>query len=327
MNDLASWANSSGIIVKDIEVRADPSKGRGLYATSAQWQLRVPASAFISNESIRLEINNHPILSSVTSAANNIVIYLAYHLVHSEGHGLQPYLNSLPRQSDSPTLWSREERELLTGSSLWFPLQAKLRSLHAVFEDLPAPVKSAFTFQDFQFADALFRSRSLDVPGTPGGVLVPFVDFVNHSEYPNCEWHAGEDGVSLVQTEPVDGELLISYGDKSAAEMLYSYGFIPSEYKHATQITAPLEMDREVLAQDAVIELKLAAFGKVPTITFDSQGWTSNFIWYSYICDVLIKGWRLCRLKTGWNARMRADITNWLSMEANLTAIEIFRGY
>jgi hypothetical protein len=84
---------------------------------------------------------------------------------------------------------------------------------------------------DWALLDAWYRSRSLGLPKS-GEAMVPCLDFANHSDAANAYYEetADEDVVLLLRPGATleDGdEITISYGgDKSAAEMLFSYGFV-----------------------------------------------------------------------------------------------------
>jgi hypothetical protein len=92
------------------------------------------------------------------------------------------------------------------------------------------------TPRDWALLDAWYRSRSLELPRS-GEAMVPCLDFANHSSNPNAYYEETGDGVVLLlrpgHTIEKEGEITISYGeDKSAAEMLFSYGFVDESPRH-----------------------------------------------------------------------------------------------
>ena len=134
---------------------------------------------------------------------------------------------------------------------------------------------------DWYLVDAWYRSRVLELPKT-GESMVPCVDMVNHSTEANAYYdeNAKQEAVLLLRPgcEISKGdEITISYGaSKSAAEMLFSYGFIDPK-STAEALTLPLDaMDDDPLAR-----AKLHIFGDQPTLQLrmvDGQvQWESPF--------------------------------------------------
>src|SRR5690606_38750142 len=95
------------------------------------------------------------------------------------------YLQFLPQTVLVPTLWTEDERLLLRGTSLEAAVNAKLSALDAEFglileksSDIPSwnellwEGPSAVSFPDWIRLDALYRSRSLELPRS-GEALVP----------------------------------------------------------------------------------------------------------------------------------------------------------
>jgi hypothetical protein len=115
--------------------------------------------------------------------------------------------------------------------------------------------------------------------------MVPCLDLVNHSSPATAYFEENtKDEVVLLLHKgakvPKQGEVTIDYGhEKSAAEMLFSYGFIDTN-STAKSIVLPVEsMDDDPLAK-----AKLYAFGSSPTlkITDGDNGiprWDSPFIY------------------------------------------------
>jgi hypothetical protein len=151
-------------------------------------------------------------------------------------------------------------------------LDAKLASLFREYEalrvatiDIPWCYKcwwesEALSISDWKLVDAWFRSRSLELPST-GQSMIPCVDMVNHSSVPNSYYEpAPNGGVNLllrpgVKLEAGD-EVTISYGtSKSAAEMLFSYGFIDEG-----GITRSLALTLEPFLEDPLGKAKASAF-------------------------------------------------------------------
>ncbi|KAI0479569.1 hypothetical protein F4859DRAFT_440037 [Xylaria cf. heliscus] len=206
------------------------------------------------------------------------------------------YFKLLPTQVPVPTLWSESELSLLRGTSLEHAVSAKLGALEREFSrirdttrDLPRwnallEVDEVVTLGDWILLDALYRSRSLALP-LSGESLVPCLDLANHSNPATAyfEENAGDEVVQLILHKGasvlMQDEVTIDYGhDKSAAEMLFSYGFIDPA-STAKRIVLPVDsMDDDPLAK-----AKLHVFGSKPTLTIiddDTRGphWDAPFV-------------------------------------------------
>jgi hypothetical protein len=121
-------------------------------------------------------------------------------------------------------------------------------------------------FPDWVLLDAWYRSRSLELPKA-GESMVPCLDLANHSFSANAYYEQNSnDSVTLLLRPDmrleVGVEVTISYGtSKSAAEMLFSYGFIDEDIEtHA--VVLPLEP----FGDDPLGKAKLAAFAGRPVV-------------------------------------------------------------
>ncbi|KAJ3522396.1 hypothetical protein NM208_g12873 [Fusarium decemcellulare] len=236
------------------------------------------------------------------STRRDILLYLLAHLVlpsrsssSARGPASTPwteYLKFLPRHVPVPTMWSEVERALLQGTSLEAALEAKLSTLTNEFDELYEKSsglafwnsllweKETATIQDWILIDAWFRSRCLELPRA-GDAMVPGLDMANHSHRPVAyyEENVKDDIVLLLRpgVEMTGGEeVTISYGEKSPAEMLFSYGFIdPDSAVH--ELTLPLE----ALPDDPLGKAKVHMFKAPPTLKLSrSDGkvsWRSPF--------------------------------------------------
>ena len=156
------------------------------------------------------------------------------------------YVKLLPETVLLPTFYTEEEKELLFGTTLQDPLEQKLLSLENEFDNLRAATADMawaqkhwwdeetgnLTLVDWMLVDALYRSRSLELPGL-GHTMIPCIDMVNHGSQfgKNAHYELDSDNNVLLQTTgsavKEGEEVSISYGDdKSACEMLFSYGFL-----------------------------------------------------------------------------------------------------
>ncbi|KAH6649935.1 hypothetical protein F5144DRAFT_27502 [Chaetomium tenue] len=195
------------------------------------------------------------------------------------------YLKFLPETVLVPTLWTEEERLLLRGTSLEAAVNAKISALDAEFDlvrekssdiiawnDMLWMEGVPVSFTDWIRLDALYRSRCLELPRS-GESMVPCIDMINHAATPSAYYDENtKDEVVLLPRPGVgiskDDEITISYGDaKSAAEMLFSYGFIDPA-SSAESLVLPLNP----FPDDPLAKAKLVAFGEAPKIHVARQG-------------------------------------------------------
>lgn len=196
------------------------------------------------------------------------------------------YLQFLPAAVLVPTLWHDDERLLLRGTSLEVAVDAKISALDAEFglvRDKSSDIlcwnellweSHPIHFVDWIRLDALYRSRCLELPRS-GESMVPCLDMINHSASPSAYYEENsKDEVVLLPRPgvsiPQGAEITISYGDtKSAAEMLFSYGFIDPQ-STADSLVLPLRP----FADDPLAKAKLVAFGQVPKVHVARQNGT-----------------------------------------------------
>lgn len=97
--------------------------------------------------------------------------------------------------------------------------------------------------------------------------MVPIIDMANHSNEPDAYYDEDSDGdVEILLrpgfTVPSGNEVTISYGEfKSAAEMLFTYGFID---RNASTDEMKLWLDS--LPDDPLMQAKLHIFEQFPTV-------------------------------------------------------------
>ncbi|KAL2159660.1 hypothetical protein VTH06DRAFT_2229 [Thermothelomyces fergusii] len=191
------------------------------------------------------------------------------------------YLKFLPETVLVPTLWTEEERLLLRGTSLEAAVDAKISALDAElglvrekssdivgWNDLlwGAEGASAVSFADWIRLDGLYRSRCLELPRS-GESMVPCIDMINHSAVASAYYDENSRNEVVLRLRPGatvsrGDEITINYGDaKSAAEMLFNYGFIDPE-STIDSLVLPLAP----FPDDPLAKAKLVAFGEPPRI-------------------------------------------------------------
>jgi hypothetical protein len=157
-------------------------------------------------------------------------------------------------------------------------LEAKLSSLTGEFEAIRSHGHEWFKDNtlsqvDWFSIDAWYRSRCLELPSN-GACMVPCLDLANHSGNANAYYEQNADGDVTLLLRPdqelaTHDEICISYGEnKSAAEMLFSYGFIDQ----TSQETNSLVLDMQPMEDDPLGKAKIAAFFGPPTLLIRRQG-------------------------------------------------------
>ncbi|KAH8699809.1 hypothetical protein BGZ61DRAFT_237620 [Ilyonectria robusta] len=288
------------------------TQGNGDVGENPRTLLRIPHDLVLSAAAVKEYANvdqNFRQLLEVAgqqSTRHDIMLYLMTHLIMStRGHtgprgcASSPwteYVKFLPRFIPIPTMWAEDERALLQGTSLEAALEAKLSTLTREFDDLREKSsalafwnslfweKDTATRQDWILADAWYRSRCLELPRA-GDAMVPALDMVNHSHRPTAYYEEDDqDGVVLILRPGVEvtggEEVTITYGEaKSAAEMLFSYGFIDPD-SAAHELVLPLDS----MPDDPLGKAKLHAFEGRPTLklsrTDASLQWSSPFAYF-----------------------------------------------
>ena len=108
--------------------------------------------------------------------------------------------------------------------------------------------------------------------------MAPCIDMANHSSATaKARYEANSKGELVLSlregcTVSEDDEVTINYGDKSAAEMLFTYGFVDPD-SSVDSLMIPLEP----LPDDPLAKAKLYSFGKQPTLIVSSSGWSCPF--------------------------------------------------
>lgn len=228
---------------------------------------------------------------------HDVLLFLLVQLAGPGEHVVSSCWNDyrafLPHEAFLPTQWTENERELLAGTSLEPAVRAKLLALTGEFEfvrekssDIPfwndlLWLKKSVKLQDWIMLDAWYRSRCLELPRS-GHSMVPFLDMVNHSPTPTAYYDENSKDEVVLSLRPgvslsKGDEITISYGDKSAAEMLFSYGFLD-----ATSESGSLVLPLEPFPDDPLRIAKLYAYGEQPKVhvSLDEQGvtkWESPF--------------------------------------------------
>lgn len=132
-----------------------------------------------------------------------------------------------PRHCDLAWNWSSPMAEtLLSGTDLEKVVAAKQRRISEEFKKLKSAMKKSFatiTLEQYTSACAVIMSR---IQPWWGGSLVPFVDQANHDQKPHMEFRLRQGKVEARSIRVIEpGEVFQSYGELSAADSLFRYGF------------------------------------------------------------------------------------------------------
>ncbi|KAL3493413.1 hypothetical protein BJX62DRAFT_223867 [Aspergillus germanicus] len=219
------------------------------------------------------------------------------------------YVKFLPPFIPLPTFWTMEELELLRGTSLRIAYEAKIAALEKEFEHVRQATEGiswcqdlwwdedtcAVTLEDWKHLDAVFRSRMVDLPGY-GHAMVPCIDMANHAPESavNAFYGKDEDGNAILQLRlgkqlHADEEVTISYGqEKSAAEMVFSYGFLDAKKNDTRQI----QLDLDIPDDDPLGMAKMAFCREIPGVRIFGQTtssgtvetrWESPIVWWACV--------------------------------------------
>ena len=218
------------------------------------------------------------------------------------------YIKLLPDSVFLPTCFVDEERQLFDGTSLQPALKQKLQSLEEEFallqkhtSDVPwcqenwwreeDGVGPQIISNDWVYVDALYRSRTLDVPRL-GPAMIPYMDMVNHASQNQAQtrYEVGEDGRVALQLLPntslsIGEEVTMTYGEnKGTAEMVFSYGFLEPSMTTAKVIL----LDLDIPDDDPLRPVKKRVCKAAPNVRLlvTSQGeyeWESQAIWWSCV--------------------------------------------
>ncbi|KAH8671115.1 hypothetical protein BX600DRAFT_239117 [Xylariales sp. PMI_506] len=318
---LPAWCGFNDVSFFDVKVAEIEGSGLGLVAerdlvnepdnVEIPSLLSIPKELVLSAEAVEeyaKEDKNFRDLLSVAgheSHRRDILLFLMMQMIISSPDydgpkgGMSPwtqYFCLLPEQVPVPTMWSPPELTYLRGTSLEHAVNAKLSALAKEFEeiriqcdDIPywydiLSVDGLVTAQDWVLLDALYRSRSLELPKS-GVAMVPCLDLVNHSRQASAYFEEDKrDEVTLLlrkgSSVTAGQEITIDYGEgKSAAEILFSYGFIEPG---ATARNMMLPLDS--MDDDPLEKAKRLVFGAPPTLQIqDAENgipkWSAPFVY------------------------------------------------
>ncbi|KAL7922571.1 hypothetical protein ACQKWADRAFT_291797 [Trichoderma austrokoningii] len=280
--------------------------------SSTEAIIRIPRDLVLSAEAVeayaKVDQNFRQLLEVARhqSTRGDILLYLLTHLIlskrsspGSKGCASTPwteYVKFLPKSISVPTMWTNEEREFLQGTSLESSVNAKLSALSREYDELSEKASTlpfwndllseSGMLQDWILADAWYRSRCLELPHA-GTAMVPGLDMANHSPDYLARYDETPDGDVVLLPSSGSGvssgeEITISYGAaKSAAEMLFSYGFIDDDSG-----VKELALHLDALPDDPLGKAKFHIYNGPRTVRLSLT--EENFQWHSPLLYLLI---------------------------------------
>ncbi|KAK6841786.1 hypothetical protein PG990_006222 [Apiospora arundinis] len=299
LQDLPAWCALNNVNFHNVKIEKTEDRGYGLVAdadlppSGANAVLEIPQDLILSAQEVenyaKIDKNFRDLLENAGHQSHraNILLYLLMQMIISSPEfpdiqgAVSPwiqYTGLLPSEIPVPTTWSEAERAYLQGTSLESAVSAKLSALTREFDAIKAKsndlrfwydnvwADELVTVHDWVLIDAIYRSRSLELPSS-GEAMVPCLDMVNHSARATARFEeVTQDQVTLVLRDGLGvskgQEITIDYGQgKSAAEMLFSYGFIDPNCQ-AGKLVLPLEP----MEDDPLTKAKMHVFGAPPTI-------------------------------------------------------------
>ncbi|KAL8521739.1 hypothetical protein ACS0TY_012036 [Phlomoides rotata] len=154
----------------------------------------------------------------------------------NKGHNSEwePYISRLPRRQDMHTsiFWSDEELEMIRPSCAYRQtlsqkklLERNFLGVKLVFDKFPDQFEDP-TLEGFTYAYQLVLSRVWERP--EGFFLVPFADFMNHTNTSGAHLSSSDEQRTVVRADrdyAKGDEVRTRYGRFSNASLLLSFGF------------------------------------------------------------------------------------------------------
>ncbi|KAJ3303864.1 hypothetical protein HDV03_003433 [Kappamyces sp. JEL0829] len=212
-------------------------------AWHAGWKKAIencPIDTWVTRENTLTALQKHALALPATAPKElpTNFFLIVYFLLLRFKDPSSPYLHRLPQQVDSVLGWDQDDIpfQVLASTGYGAVVQARLEAHQADFQTY-LPVLShlfpACTFSDYLWAHHCMLSRAMDV-GVPVSqwVIVPIIDFANHSFTPNDRWEVVQDdsGTHMVLVANHDiacnDQVFITYGNKLTNwQLLFEHGF------------------------------------------------------------------------------------------------------
>ncbi|KAF2397630.1 SET domain-containing protein [Trichodelitschia bisporula] len=258
------WAVLNGVRFGSAHIGPTPghsSRGSALLATADLPEaggllLVVPRDLVLSRETVLETAKADRGLAELLEATREwattprltILLFLLHLTTTRTSHSSRftTYLSSLPTPP-LPTLWPEHQVNFLSGTTLASAVTAKLSTLHREWTTLASLLADHTpSLLTWTMLDAQYRSRALELPPI-GACMAPILDMANHASSPNAYYDVSNGDIQLHlhggAAVAAGEEITISYGShKGACEMLFSYGFLPSDMCSAGTLFLPIAL-------------------------------------------------------------------------------------
>ncbi|KAK8282975.1 hypothetical protein V6Z12_D08G061800 [Gossypium hirsutum] len=244
-----------------------------------------------------LQIHHIGVLESILSAT---ATYLISEANLQKSSRWSNYISSLPRQPYSLLYWTRSELDrYLKASQIRLRAIERIADITGTFDDLRRRIfskhphlfpKEVFNLVTFRWSFGILLSRLIYLSSMDGKVaLVPWADMLNHSCEVETYLNYDKSSQAVVFTTDrayQSGEqVFISYGKKSNAELLLSYGFVPKE---GTNLNDSVELPLSLKISDKCYKQKLKALKKhglsaSQCYPIQISGWPLELMAYAYL--------------------------------------------
>jgi [ribulose-bisphosphate carboxylase]-lysine N-methyltransferase len=173
-----------------------------------------------------------------------LALLLMYERARGDESFWAPYIEILPTAEEvgQTWLWSDEDLAKLEGSnvvddtaSLSEKLQREYGTIQTILAQAGLQDDPRFGFETFQWAMSMLFSRAINLREVDKVALVPYADLLNHSPYVSSGFFFNQIPLSGGKRQVVlyadrdyakGDQVLITYGQKSNAELALLYGFV-----------------------------------------------------------------------------------------------------
>lgn len=243
---LRAWLQErGGFLMPSLGIQGIHGAGRGLVYRGASRiksgtvLLSVPWSAILTIETAEQDVNvrKHRLLTGRDSVSFAVRLWLALHATEPLCFW-EPWLSELPSGLNAgalalPVALSEQDLKELRGTALVGDAGRLRKQLFDEWQVLDQTLCGKVDWSRWLWAHAIVSTRSstLDLDNGQGSVqcIMPIIDFANHSSVPNARVAGSRTGAQLIAVQDIEmgAEVQISYGDHSANQFLFAFGFIP----------------------------------------------------------------------------------------------------
>lgn len=241
------WLRAKGLPPQKLTARDVGAEGRGLVANSRLREgeplLQVPRGLVLTAEDALQQSQLAALIERTQLPAWSVLALFLVENRFGVERPWQPYVSVLPQTCNCILEWPESQVErLLTGMQMLDDAREIRAAADASWQQLqpilaePAAV-TAFGGRrparaDLQWAFSMLLSRLIRLSSMRDAeALVPWADLLNHSpDAESCiDWDPSMQAVVLRQgaSAAANQQVYCSYGEKSSAQLLQIYGFVP----------------------------------------------------------------------------------------------------